>query len=119
MPGAASQSALQFVGAWSPLNPYGRDALFARLAWCLGEGSASGEGGRSPCDVTRLIQVDDSALVAAGNGGSGGAPRVAFWAWAGWLDGTAAAATHATAPTSPAVLTYNCSGASSQAGIFD
>ena len=95
------------MGAWEALNPDRRDALYARLARCLAA------GGSSPCDVTKLIQVDDSEVV-----GEGAAPSVAYWAWAGWFDSTAFAATHASALTAPAVLTYNCSGASSQAGIF-
>jgi hypothetical protein len=112
VPGADSQSALQFVGAWEALNPDRRDALYARLAWCLAA-DGGGSGGGSPCDVTKLIRVDDSGVA-----GAGAAPTVAYWAWAGWFDSTAFAATHASALTAPAVLTYNCSGASSQAGYF-
>jgi hypothetical protein len=98
MPGAASQSYLQFVGAWDALNPDRRDALYARLSWCIGAGAAS------PCDPTKLIQVMD-----AGAGGQGSV----FWAWAGWFDSTNFASSYATALSAPAVLTYNCSGASS------
>jgi hypothetical protein len=104
VPGADSQSYLQFVGAWDGLNPDRRDALYARLTWCL-----TFAGAASPCDVTKLIQVDDSSV---------GGGRVAFWAWAGWYDATGFARTYATALTAPAVLAYNCSGASSQAGVF-
>ncbi len=102
--GGSSQSVLQFVGAWDPFNPDRRDALYARLSWCLAVA-----GPASPCDVTKLIQVDDSG--AGGN-------RVAYWAWAGWYSSEAAIQGFSSALTAPAVLTYNCSGASSQAGIF-
>ena len=61
----AGEAAVRFVGAWHPLNALRRDALFARLAWCLASPP-------SPCNASLTLRVDGET-----------------WAWAGWLDSSA------------------------------
>jgi hypothetical protein len=87
----ATVAAVKLVPAWDPLNPDRRDAIYARLSWCLTARAA-------PCNGTKVLQVNGL-----------------FWAWAGWFD-TGAFISDPERTSAPAVLSANCSAAA--AGVW-
>ena len=81
----APVAAVKLVPAWDKLNAQKRDALYARLSWCI-------SAPRSPCNGTNII-VENGVV----------------WVWAGWYS-TEGFIGDPGSLSQPAVLTAHCSG---------